>query len=145
MLLNSEQQIAVDTLEGFIVQMAAPGSGKTVVIVKRAKRIREEYPRARLLCSTFTKEGAAEMNKRFGKEFAEEKIFSTFHSWALRFVQAEACSFSSLGHNLRHFPLALPYEAAKVLGRIVRNNPVLARKKESFNDAQGFISKCKRM
>lgn len=145
MTLNAEQQRAVDTHNGFICVMATAGSGKTRVIVERMRAIRALYPTKRFLSLTFTKEAALEMNKRFGKEVADEKIFSTFHSWALRFVTAEAASFASLGHNLRHFPLALPYEAAKELGRIVRHNPAFHGKKEAFNDAQTFISKCKRM
>lgn len=143
--LNIEQQAAVNSHEGFLVCMAAPGSGKTTVIVKRTRAILDKGCRPeKLLSLTFTKEGALEMNKRAGKQESPVKIFSTFHSWALRFVTAEASSFSSLGFNLRHNPLALPYEASKALGRIVRHVPQLRGRKEAYREAGSYISTCKR-
>jgi ATP-dependent DNA helicase UvrD/PcrA len=143
--LNSEQRRAVDTHAGYIVMMAAPGSGKTTVIDARAKAILATGVRPeKFLSLTFTKEGAKEMLARAGKEFAKSKIFCTFHSWALRFVTAEANNFVALGYNLRHYPLATPYEAAKALGRIVSHHPELRGRKEAFKDAGSFISLCKR-
>lgn len=148
--LNPEQRVAVETHNGHIVMMAAPGSGKTTVIVNRTHAILAAHPGCKFLSLTFTKEGAKEMNERAGKKDMPAKIFCTFHSWALRFVIAEASSFAALGRRLNANPLMAYSPEGKiitpgqVLGRAVRHVPDLRGKKEAFKDAQGYISTCKR-
>jgi DNA helicase-2/ATP-dependent DNA helicase PcrA len=140
-----EQKAVINTQEGNIVAMASPGSGKTSVVVARVKALLAKGVRPdSLLCLTFTQAASKELNLRAGKRDDPAKIFCTFHSWALRFVTREASSFSALGFNLRHNPLATPYEAMKLLGRAVSHQPQLRGKKEAYRDAQNFISLCKR-
>ena len=58
------QKAVVDFRTGYAVAMAAPGSGKTVVIVQRILALlREGVAPQDILSLTFTKEGAKRMNK----------------------------------------------------------------------------------
>jgi DNA helicase-2/ATP-dependent DNA helicase PcrA len=108
--LTPEQRAVVDTHEGNIVAMASPGSGKTSVVIARAQALLDKgVSPDKLLCLTFTSAASKELNLRAGKRSDPAKIFSTFHSWCLRFVIKEAASFSALGYNLRPNPLAMPY------------------------------------
>jgi DNA helicase-2/ATP-dependent DNA helicase PcrA len=135
--LNPEQQVAVNSRKGYICQVAAPGTGKTTVIVARAKAILAEgCPIQEFLSLTFTVEAAKEMNERAGFSKSEYKIFRTFHSWALEFVQRERSFFP---YPLRPSILATPYIAARTLGRIVSRLSEL-----DFKEVASYISLMKR-
>jgi DNA helicase-2/ATP-dependent DNA helicase PcrA len=95
-----------------------------------------------ILSLTFTKEGAREMTERAGLKKLDVKLFSTFHSWALRFIREEADALPFRvrrdWHNLPN-PLCLPLEAARTLAQIVRKIPGI-----DWKDAAGYISLMKR-
>ena len=65
--LNEEQTIAVNTLDGPVVCVAGPGSGKTTVIVERFRNLLSRgIPSSDILTLTFTKQAAEEMTDRAG-------------------------------------------------------------------------------
>jgi superfamily I DNA/RNA helicase len=147
---NAYQQAVVSFRHGYAVVMAAPGSGKTAVIVGRIKQLLAEGARPdEILSLTFTKEGAKEMAARAGLKDADHKrdgikheLFSTFHSWALRFIKAEANALPFKVHRDWHdqpAPLCLPLEAAKTLAQICRRIPEI-----EWKDAGSYISRMKR-
>ncbi len=126
----------MNTRRGHVVVMAAPGSGKTAVIVARAKALLSEgVPPEKFLSLTFTKEASKEMAERAGLK--DLKVFRTFHSWALEFVAKERNHFS---YELRPSILATPFIAARTLGRIVSQLP----KDVDFKEVASFISLMKR-
>jgi len=140
---NPHQQRVIDFRRGFAVAMAAPGSGKTAVVVARIRALLAEGVRPEeILSLTFTKEGAREMTERAGLKKLDVKLFSTFHSWALRFIREEADALPFRvrrdWHNLPN-PLCLPLEAARTLAQIVRKIPGI-----DWKDAAGYISLMKR-
>ena len=141
--LNPYQRAVVDFRTGYAVCMAAPGSGKTAVIVQRILALlREGVPQKEILSLTFTKEGAKEMRER--ADLSEEtKVFSTFHGWALSFIKREAASLPFKVKTDWHgvpAPLCLPIEACRMLAQICRFLP----DKVQWKDAQSFISRLKR-
>lgn len=147
---NTYQQAVVSFRKGYAVVMAAPGSGKTAVVVARIKQLLSEGVRPEnILSTTFTKEGSKEMGARAGLKDAEYKrngikhnLFTTFHSWALSFIKQEAGALPFRVHMDWHgnpAPLCLPQDAAKTLIQIVRRLPHV-----EWKDAQSFISNCKR-
>jgi DNA helicase II / ATP-dependent DNA helicase PcrA len=141
--LNDYQKTVVDFRTGFAVCVAAPGSGKTAVMVERLQAmIREGVRPADILSLTFTKEGAKELTERADLKDVEDKVCSTFHSWALGFIKREwqALPFKVKqdwhGHPA---PLCLPLDAARSLAMICRHLPNV-----KWKDAQGYISRMKR-
>ena len=63
--LNANQELAVKTIDGPVLIVAGPGSGKTRTIVERIKYIiSQNYSPRGILAVTFTRAAAAEMKKR---------------------------------------------------------------------------------
>lgn len=135
--LNPEQQIAVDTRRGAVVCVAAPGSGKTSVIVKRALVLLDTGVRPeKLLSLTFTVEAAKEMNERTGRRKTQPRIFRTFHSWALAFARQEREFFP---YQLEPTIIPTKGENIRALGRIVGQLQEI-----DFKEAISYISLMKR-
>lgn len=85
MQINQTQQQAVGHIDGPMLVLAGPGSGKTLVITHRTKYLIEKknIPEEQILVITFTKAAAAEMKERFLslKRTAYTKVnFGTFHA-----------------------------------------------------------------
>lgn len=85
MSFNDSQNSAISHLNGPMQVLAGPGSGKTFVITRRAKKLIEEYGinPSNILVITFTKAAALEMEERFTKLNNGQKlpvIFGTFHA-----------------------------------------------------------------
>lgn len=84
--LNNAQRQAVDTLDGPVMVVAGPGTGKTELLGMRAANIlrqTDELPE-NILCLTFTESGAIAMKKRLteiiGRDAYNVSIY-TFHSF----------------------------------------------------------------
>ena len=79
----------VDAQEGCWVVLAGPGSGKTTVLVQRyLAMLTKGIPSKDILNLTFTNAAAVEMCRRVGLLDAE-KVFRTFHSFALEILKQE--------------------------------------------------------
>lgn len=82
---NEAQQRAIAHVDGPMMVLAGPGSGKTTVITHRVKALVEEakVPPSNILVVTFTKASASEMKQRFLKltgETVSHVSFGTFHA-----------------------------------------------------------------
>ncbi|MBP1755984.1 MAG: hypothetical protein H6Q59_2382 [Firmicutes bacterium] len=83
--MNQAQQQAVLHKDGPMLVLAGPGSGKTLVITERTKRLidQEGIPEEQILVITFTKAAASEMRERFlaSRGARQTKVnFGTFHA-----------------------------------------------------------------
>jgi DNA helicase-2/ATP-dependent DNA helicase PcrA len=140
---NVYQKAVISFRKGYAVAMAAPGSGKTTVVVARIQQLLAEGTAPEeILSLTFTKEGAAEMMKRAGLKDIKHKLFTTFHSWALAFIKAEARALPFKVHHDYHgnpAPLCLPLDSARTLAQICRRLPEV-----EWKDAASYISTMKR-
>jgi DNA helicase-2/ATP-dependent DNA helicase PcrA len=90
--LNPQQREAVTTIDGPLLVVAGPGSGKTRVITTRlAYMLQQGIAGWCILAMTFTNKAAAEMRRRVEK-FApvEELQISTFHSFGAWLLRREA-------------------------------------------------------
>jgi DNA helicase-2/ATP-dependent DNA helicase PcrA len=96
--LNPEQKLAVDTIEGPVLVIAGPGTGKTQILGARIGKILLETDTdpGNILCLTFTDAGAVTMRRRLvsfiGPEAYKVNIF-TFHAFCNDIIQ----------DNLSHF------------------------------------------
>lgn len=93
MELNAEQQAMATTLDGVIVAIAGPGSGKTKTICQRfVNLLMAGVAQRDILSLTFTSAAAEEMGRRTG--LIDTSVFRTFHSFALEMLKAERSKLS---------------------------------------------------
>ena len=90
--LNSAQRDAVDTIDGPVMVIAGPGTGKTQVLTLRIANILEKTdtdPES-ILAITFTESGVASMRKRLAQMIgstAYQIYITTFHAFANSIIQ----------------------------------------------------------
>lgn len=90
--LNPEQKKAVDTIEGPVMVVAGPGTGKTQILTMRIANILRETdtPPEHILALTFTESGAASMRRRLADIIgspAYRVTITTFHGFANDIIQ----------------------------------------------------------
>ena len=84
--LNTAQKQAVDTIEGPLLVIAGPGTGKTQLLSARVANILQQTdtPAQNILCLTFTESGAANMRERLTRfigQSAYEVNIATYHAF----------------------------------------------------------------
>jgi DNA helicase-2/ATP-dependent DNA helicase PcrA len=83
MKLNPQQEEVADHVQGRILTLAGPGSGKTKTLTERTGRlIRKGANAASILCLTFTNKARDEMHERISAvhgEIAKRVFISNFH------------------------------------------------------------------
>ena len=117
--LNPAQREAVEAIEGPLLILAGPGSGKTRVIAHRVAyliKVRGVNPR-RIMAVTFTNKAAREMQERLyhllGKS-VEELTLGTFHAICSRILRRE-------GKGVGLDPRFVIYDEADQLSLIKRS------------------------
>jgi len=90
--LNPEQKLAVDTIEGPVMVIAGPGTGKTQIMAIRIANIlqKTQVNPSNILCLTFTNTAVANLTKRLVKiigNSAHSVGVHTYHSLALELIQ----------------------------------------------------------
>src|SRR6476660_2336888 len=90
--LNAQQRHAVDTIEGPVMVIAGPGTGKTQILAARIGKIlldTDAFPR-NILCLTYTDAGTIAMRKRLvqfiGADAYKVNIY-TFHAFCNDVIQ----------------------------------------------------------
>ena len=90
MELDKQQEKAAGIIDGQVLVVACPGSGKTTIIIERCKRMVEAGidPKS-MLNITFTKAAADEMAARFRKVSGSDVQFSTIHAFCFYVLRME--------------------------------------------------------
>lgn len=72
MLKNEAQEKIINTIDGQLIVVACPGSGKTTTLVRRINHMVKTGidPRS-IIMMTFSKAAAKEMKERYTKQFPE--------------------------------------------------------------------------
>src|SRR5258707_8295495 len=90
--LNLQQRVAVDTIEGPVMVIAGPGTGKTQILASRIGKILLETDAVpqNILCLTYTDAGAVAMRNRLlqfiGPDAYKVNIY-TFHAFCNEVIQ----------------------------------------------------------
>ncbi len=148
--LNSAQKEAVDTIEGPVMVVAGPGTGKTQVLALRIAHIltKTDIGAKGILCLTFTNSGVSAMRERLKKYIgaaSNEVQVSTFHSFGQKIVEN---NFELL--DMDTMPVILDEQASVLLfDEILHNNEweyLRPRNNPSqyFHDLKSLISLLKR-
>lgn len=98
--LNTEQKKAVDTIDGPVLVLAGPGTGKTQVLALRIAHIlkKTQMNAYNILCLTFTEGAAHEMRTRLTQIIgtaAYDVAIHTFHGFANSVIQEFPYTFNS--------------------------------------------------
>jgi len=90
-LLNPEQKLAVDTIEGPLLVIAGPGTGKTQLLSARVANIirQTDIPAQNILCLTFTENGAENMRERLTRFIGQQAYdvrINTYHAFGSEII-----------------------------------------------------------
>jgi DNA helicase-2/ATP-dependent DNA helicase PcrA len=102
--LNEKQRLAVDTIEGPVMVIAGPGTGKTQILAARIGKILLETDTLpqNILCLTYTDAGAIAMRKRLlqfiGPDSYKVNIY-TFHGFCNEVIQQNLSLFEKSALN----------------------------------------------
>jgi uncharacterized protein (TIGR00375 family) len=114
--LDPEQQAAVETLDGPLLIVAGPGTGKTRTLIHRLAHLIAErgIPPEQCLAVTFSRRAAAELDERLAAlipEAAGRMPVSTFHGLGLTILKEQAAE-AGLDCGFR---IATPVERAEIV------------------------------
>lgn len=143
--LNARQREAVDTIEGPVMVIAGPGTGKTELLSMRAASIlkkTDSLPQ-NILCLTFTESGATAMRDRLtsiiGKE-AYQIAIHTFHSFGSEIINTYADYFYQ-GAAFRAADELTTYEIiTDILEGLEYHNPLASKLNGQFTYTREIIS-----
>jgi DNA helicase II / ATP-dependent DNA helicase PcrA len=124
--LNKEQKRAVDTIEGPVVVIAGPGTGKTQILAMRIANIllKTDTPPEAVLAIAFSESAVSSMRKRLlgiMGETAYQVSITTFHAFANAIIQEFPEAFPEFGEG----------SAAEETERIAIIEKVLDERKEA--------------
>ena len=122
--LNSEQKIAVDTIDGPVMVIAGPGSGKTELLSLHIANIlhRDMVTPNQILCLTFTDSGASNMRDRLkqtiGNDANRVSIY-TFHSFAAKIME----EYKEYFYNANDYKVSSEAVKNQILDNIFQSLP----------------------
>lgn len=120
-MLNPQQRLAAETLEGPVLILAGAGSGKTRALTCRVANLMDHgVPAWNILALTFTNKAAKEMKQRVeqlvGEEKANDAWISTFHSTCARILRRD---IEKLGYS-RSFVIYDDDDQSTVLKEVLK-------------------------
>lgn len=124
--LNLAQKEAVDTIEGPVVVVAGPGTGKTQILTLRIANILKNagvgIEPENILALTFTNAGVQAMKKRLaefiGSDLAYRVGIFTFHS----FAEEQIKHYPDFFPNLAYSSVATDVECLQIIEKILKEN-----------------------
>lgn len=150
--LNPAQKAAVDTIEGPVMVVAGPGSGKTEILSLRVANIlrRTDMSPGNILCLTFTDSAAVNMRKRLSGlmgNMAYRVAISTFHSFGVDIIHSFPEHFFGGASLMPSDSLASIKILENIFSELSHNDPLSSLYEGTFaylSDTQGAISHLKK-
>jgi DNA helicase-2/ATP-dependent DNA helicase PcrA len=142
--LNAAQKAAVDIIDGPVLVVAGPGTGKTQLLSMRVANIlqKTDTDPSNILCLTFTNFAATNMRERLNQLIgvsAHKVIVRTFHSFAAEIMNSYPDYFWN-GAALQIVPDTIQLEIIQdILGQLPLDNPLsikFAGAYTAINDVQ---------
>jgi DNA helicase-2/ATP-dependent DNA helicase PcrA len=130
--LNKAQKDAVDAIDGPVLVVAGPGTGKTQLLSIRVANIlnKTDTDASSILCLTFTNFAATNMRERLAKlvgNSAHNVKVRTFHSFAAEIMQTYSEYFWN-GASLAIVPDALQLDIIQsILAELPLDNPLASK------------------
>lgn len=146
--LNTAQKSAVDCIDGPVLVLAGPGTGKTQLLALRAANIltKTDTLPQNILCLTFTDVGARNMRERLqryiGKSAYDVKI-GTYHAFGSDLIRSHRDYFEDLAGSQPVDALGQHELMSQVYASVPSTNP-LWRSDIYLRDALAFVSEAKR-
>ncbi len=149
--LNPEQKLAVDTVEGPLMVVAGPGTGKTQVLAMRTANIlRKTHARpSNILCLTYSTSGATAMRERLRSLIGPDAYgvtVSTIHGFSNDIIQGNPLVFDDWS-TLEQISDIERYRSVKKIIDSMLPDLVLVNKKHPYlriRDILGRFSQLKR-
>jgi len=137
--LNPAQKKAVDTIEGPVLVVAGPGSGKTEILSLRVANILKstDIAPSNILCLTFTDSASTNMRERLFKTIGREAYrvaIHTFHSFGTEIIDKNPEFFFSGANFIPADELAQFEIVENILKGMEHDNPLRSQHPE-----QGFV------
>lgn len=135
--LNERQKQAVDYIDGPVLVVAGPGTGKTQLLAMRAANIlvRADIAPSNILCLTFTDNAARNMRERLVQIIGQpgyHAAIHTFHSFGADIINQYPDSFVSRQLIQQVDELGL-YEILKnILDQLPHNSPLGAKAGDKY-------------
>ncbi len=123
-MLNPSQQEAVTMIEGPVLALAGPGSGKTRALTHRIAYLVQQckIPPWNILAVTFTNKAAKEMKNRLATMLSDRQVYSlsvgTFHSLCARWLRRD---IETLGHYDANFVIYDTADQESLMKRAIRD------------------------
>lgn len=139
--LNNQQCAAVDTIDGPLLVVAGPGTGKTELLSMRAANIlrQTDVLPENILCLTFTDSGAAAMRQRLRSIIGADAYrvaIHTFHSFGSEVINHHREYFYH-GASLKPTDELGSYEILRsILGKLDHQSPLSSKQNGEFTYLQ---------
>ncbi len=149
--LNAEQQKAVDAIDGPLLVLAGPGTGKTELLSARVANIliKTDTDPANIICLTFTVNAANNMRERLRKMIgsrANQVVIKTFHSLAADIIASNPEYFYAGAVLNPVSDLAAQQITQSILDTLRHDNPLATRYDDKYihlTNILGAIGKTK--
>ncbi len=127
--LNNEQRQAVDHIEGPVLVIAGPGTGKTQLLTLRIGQIlrNSDTTPANILCLTYSEAGRVAMKERLSKLIGRpgaEVTISTYHAFGNELIRSYPDLFDLAPGSRPADELALDRLTRKILSELDYDNPL---------------------
>lgn len=150
--LNTAQKQAVDTIDGPVMVVAGPGTGKTELLSMRVANIlrKTDALPQNILCLTYTESGAYAMRERLAGLIGSDAYkvaIHTFHSFGSEIINHNAEYFYH-GAHFRPADELSSYEVLQgIFEKLPHDNPLAVQMNDQFTylrDTQSAISDLKK-
>src|SRR5580658_10493566 len=127
--LNPAQRAAVENIEGPVLVIAGPGTGKTQILATRIGKILQETdtPAHGILCLTYTDTGRVEMRTRLFNIIGPDAYrvnIHTFHSFCNEVIQDNISYFGR-----QSMEAISELEELELFNELLKNLPIESRLK----------------
>lgn len=150
--LNAQQKQAVDTLDGPVMVVAGPGTGKTELLSVRAANIlnKTDVNPHNILCLTYTESGASAMRERLAQLIGPDAYkvsVHTFHSFGSEIINRYSEYFYHGAHFRPSDELSTYEVLSEIFDKLPHDSPLASKMNDQFThlgDTQVAISELKK-